>query len=250
MEKFLFLDLDDTVFQTLRKCGDIADLQVAAYLRDGVPGSFCTPKQIRLLEFFRREMHVIPTTARNLDAFHRLNLAFGKRAILNHGGIILAENGKPDTAWQERMTHLTRSMTEALYELKARIGEFSERCCLPISIRIVSDLGMDFYVLIKHPEAQVDPLRWLLSDCIQPWITDLENNFYCHFNGNNLAILPTFLSKTHAVGYLREQLVSEFGEVLTFGMGDSDSDAGFMRLCDYAIIPRHCQLFFNTLAKI
>jgi len=61
---------------------------------------------------------------------------------------------------------------------------------------------------------------------------------YWHLNGNNLAILPKVINKESAVGYLLARYREQHAELLTFGAGDSKTDAAFMALCDYAIIPK------------
>jgi len=50
------------------------------------------------------------------------------------------------------------------------------------------------------------------------------------------------LDKRHAVEHLTERLRREHGEIVTFGMGDSLSDLGFMSTCDYALVPKASQI--------
>ena len=76
MKKFLFVDLDDTLFQTPGKCADEVDLHPAAYLKDGSVCSFTTPRQRAFFALMDREMTLIPATARNRDALSRVDLAF------------------------------------------------------------------------------------------------------------------------------------------------------------------------------
>ncbi len=65
---------------------------------------------------------------------------------------------------------------------------------------------------------------------------------YWHINGNNLAALPKIIAKEHAVAYLLAKHHQEHGEVLSFGAGDSNTDAPFLALCDYAVVPKNKQL--------
>jgi predicted mannosyl-3-phosphoglycerate phosphatase (HAD superfamily) len=85
---------------------------------------------------------------------------------------------------------------------------------------------------------------------VQPWIAEGGREYFIHRNGNNLAILPNALDKSHAVAYVSEKLRQEHGEILTFGMGDSRSDARFMAACDYAIVPGRSQLAGLTLGLL
>src|SRR4051794_419713 len=99
MRTYVFLDLDDTILQTRLKCPPGEPLHPAAYRRDGSPLSFMTGRQQALLGLLTRGASVIPTTARNLDAFRRVGLAFPHLAILDFGGVVLLPDGTPDPAW-------------------------------------------------------------------------------------------------------------------------------------------------------
>ena len=85
---------------------------------------------------------------------------------------------------------------------------------------------------------------------VAPWIAAGQREYFIHRNGNNLAILPNALNKSHAVAYVTEKLRAEHGDILTFGIGDSKSDARFMAACDYAIVPRRTQLAGLTLETL
>jgi phosphoserine phosphatase len=61
-------------------------------------------------------------------------------------------------------------------------------------------------------------------------------------NGNNLALIPHGISKTLAAAEMIRRHYAQVGRVPTLGMGDSISDLGFMRLCDFAAFPPHSQL--------
>jgi predicted mannosyl-3-phosphoglycerate phosphatase (HAD superfamily) len=53
--------------------------------------------------------------------------------------------------------------------------------------------------------------------------------------------VPRFLGKEQAVRHVLGRHVGP-GPVLTLGVGDSHSDAPFLSLCDFALLPRGCQL--------
>ena len=80
--------------------------------------------------------------------------------------------------------------------------------------------------------------------------SEAGQDFYLHRNSNNLAVLPKTLNKARAVHHLRQQLQAEHGEIMTLGMGDSQSDARFMAACDYAIVPSGTQLAALTVAAL
>ena len=61
-------------------------------------------------------------------------------------------------------------------------------------------------------------------------------------NGNNLAVLPAWLDKAHAVAHLQQHYRAQYGAILSIGMGDSTSDLPFMRHCDYLLTPAESQI--------
>src|SRR5262245_14155520 len=88
MRVVVFLDLDDTLFQTLPKCPEGGGFAPATHDSSGRPASFMTPRQESLLHLLRGAT-IIPTTARNLAAFRNVLVPFDSFAILDFGGVIL-----------------------------------------------------------------------------------------------------------------------------------------------------------------
>ena len=242
MKKFLFADLDDTLFQTLEKCATRDALEPAAYYSDGRICSYTTPAQRAFFAFVSEGMTVIPTTARSLDAFKRVELGFSSYAILNFGGIVLQPGGDIDRDWQGRMHALMTAALPGLERLAARIGAWCDQTGYQGRARLVEDAGTPFFIVVKDPDKVALNLERVEREVVLPWIADGNEGYCVHRNGNNLAVLPTTLDKAEAVAWVRERLRREHGEIVSFGMGDSRSDARFMADCDYAIIPRRTQL--------
>ena len=63
-------------------------------------------------------------------------------------------------------------------------------------------------------------------------------------------VVAVAVDKAHAVAHITARLKAEHGEIVTFGMGDSRSDARFMADCDYAIVPRRTQLAKLTVEAL
>ena len=252
MKKFLFVDLDDTLFQTPKKCRstDTLELHPAAYLKDGAPCSFTTPRQRAFLEFARREMTLIPATARNHDAFKRVDLPFASYAVLDYGGIILQPGGALDADWLAVMRADMDAALPGLREAMRVIDQFQAKCARSARARLIEDFATPFYVVIKDPEARAERLAEIEHAVLADWLATDGAAYFLHRNGNNLAVLPRTLNKARAVDYLRAQLTAEHGEILSFGMGDSGSDARFMAACDYAIVPNGTQLAALTVAAL
>lgn len=237
MQIIAFLDLDDTLFQTLPKCHVQDGLRPAAFARDGSALSFMTPRQHRLFETLNSIATVIPVTARNLDAFQRVDLPFSSFAILDFGGVILHPDRTPDPEWLAQVRPLAAEAEPGLTNLLERCQGFIERRRLGVRARLIRDLEMPLYVVMKHPEGDTAALDAIRQDFLA---AQNLRDYFIHHNDNNLSIVPDFLGKQHAVRHLLEHQIGD--DVLTLGIGDSSTDIPFMRLCDYALSPRGSQL--------
>lgn len=250
MKKFLFVDLDDTLFQTPGKCSIEEDLHPVAYLKDNSACSFSTLRQRAFFDLMHRETTLIPATARNRDALSRVDLPFSSYSIIDYGGVILEPDGKLDSIWIETMRIDMALAFDTLKETIEKIDAYSSRVGLKGRARLIEDYATPFYIVVKDPDKNVGNLEIIEREVLLPWISSLGQDFYIHRNGNNLAILPKMLNKARAVNYLHQKFKKEYGEIMTFGMGDSRSDARFMAACDYAIIPSGTQLAALTVAAL
>jgi hydroxymethylpyrimidine pyrophosphatase-like HAD family hydrolase len=249
VKKFLFVDLDDTLFQTPGKCPSETDLRPVAYLQDGSACSFSTPRQRAFFELMAREMTLIPTTARNHDALSRVDLTFSSHAIIDYGGVVLTPDRTPDGEWLALMRADMALALDGLKEAMEVIDRYSTKAGFKGKARLVEDYGTPFYIVVKDPDKQAERLAQIEREVLLDWVASgVGQNFYLHRNSNNLAVLPKTLNKARAVQYLRQQLQVEHGEIMTLGMGDSQCDARFMAACDYAIVPRGTQLAALTVA--
>jgi hypothetical protein len=249
-QKFLFADLDDTLFQSLEKCGGRDGLLPAAFLKDGSPISYTTEGQRAFIAFAQDGMTMIPTTARNLDAYQRVDLPFASWAVLDYGGIVLQPDGAVDQEWLEHMRGAMQAALPGLQELAALIDAWAENTGFKGRSRIIEDFGTPFYLVIKDPEKVSSRLEPIETEVVAPWIANGARDYFIHRNGNNLAVLPNALNKAHAVAHVTARLRALHGDILTFGMGDSRSDARFMAACDYAIVPRRTQLAGLALERL
>jgi hypothetical protein len=242
LKKILFVDLDDTLFQTKRKCHEDEELVPMAYLADGSPISYARRSQLSILDMFQREMIVIPTTARNLDAYGRVRMNFISGAILNYGGVILGEDGAPDPFWQERVRGLSVVSLSGLNAYRDFFERESHVHGCPLKVRIISDLGVPFYLVAKSPSGSEEDVGRMANLCRRSFQSANKTEFRVHDNGNNLSVLPEWLDKRFAVRYLIEKFRAQHGEILTLGMGDSLSDIGFLGECHYSVVPATSQI--------
>ena len=92
--RFLFADLDDTLFQSLENARDQrCAASLPPFSRTAARSPTPPPRQRAFLAFAQDGMTMIPTTARNLDAFRRVRLPFTSYAVLNYGGVVLQPDG-------------------------------------------------------------------------------------------------------------------------------------------------------------
>jgi hypothetical protein len=235
----VFTDLDDTLFQSGRKCGS-GKLYPVTSTREGRAGSFCTAGQRALLDLLLENAVVIPVTARDSDAFKRVRLPFPHGAVVSCGGVILRPDGEVDAAWRRRMAGLCAGAAFPPAFLLKTAEELIAGKSLACKARIISDDGLDFYVVVKNDNSHVEQLTELKEALDVPLrATDVR----IHLNDNNLALLPAFLGKADAVSYFMKTYIAPvLDEPLLIGAGDSFSDLDFLRQCDYMLLPTACRL--------
>jgi len=181
---------------------------------------------------------VIPTTARSLDAYRRVDLPFDQLAILDFGGVVLLPDGTLDPTWDAEIRPRVLNMAGALRDLHRDLERFILQRELGVSARVIADFDMPLYVVVKHPRGDCAKLRLIRDEFLLPLNLD---SFFIHMNDNNLSLVPAFLGKEHAVKHVIEKHLSS-EPILTIGMGDSLTDAPFLSLCDFSMTPRDCQL--------
>lgn len=243
MRILTFLDLDDTIFQTQRKCPPDAVLEVGALSKTGEPLSFMTPAQKTLLEWLLSTTTVIPTTGRDAAALSRVQLPSGCRfahgAIVNHGGTILQADGTPDEGWLAHVGEVLAQTQEVLRGVVKELEDLNNHESLGLRVRLIGDFGQEVYLVIKHPQADLEAVEKAHRLCKD--MLENEPELRVIANGNNVAVLPRAISKANAVTYVKERFERR-EEVMTLGLGDSLSDLGYMLGCDYAVLPSRSQI--------
>ena len=235
MRRVVFVDLDDTLFQTQRK-NPQAD-RLAAVDRDGKPLSFRCGRQEAFLDWLAKDALVVPVTGRSVDAFLRVTLPLGKRAICSFGGVILDADGQPEPEWHGRMAEAAGGTEDAMDGLLGSVADAAAGHRVDVRHRIIRDAGLPLYISVKHNAGDGGETA-RLATVVSPAVPE---GWTIHVNGNNMALLPPFLGKAAAVAFFMERFVGE-GPVLTVGVGDSLTDVGFMELCDYAVAPTKSQI--------
>lgn len=89
MRVFVLSDLDDTLFNSVRKRAPAADAEPAAKLKNGEVISTTNARQRAFIQWLRRDAQLIPVTARSVEAFQRVLLPMPGPAIVSFGGVLL-----------------------------------------------------------------------------------------------------------------------------------------------------------------
>lgn len=235
MRRVVFVDLDDTLFQTQRK-NPHAD-RLAAVDRDGKPLSFRCGRQEAFLDWLAKDALVVPVTGRSVDAFRRVTIPFHGHAVCSFGGVILDSDGNPDPEWLGLMAEAAAGTAGTMDILLGTVADAAAGHRVDVRHRIIRDAGLPLYISVKHNAGDgVETAR--LAAAVSPAVPE---GWTLHLNGNNMALLPPFLGKAAAVSFLLERFVGG-GPVLTIGVGDSLTDVGFMSLCDFAVAPAKSQI--------
>lgn len=245
MRAIALVDLDDTLFQTLRKCPPdvpVERLVPLGFARDGAPLSYATPRQINLLQWLGQSAWLVPVTARSRDALMRARIPF-TAAICAHGGMIIGEDGAPDPEWRRHAEARSAALQPALEKLRDALAAAAEARGAALRVRVLAEEGLGLYVLAKHEETDEAALHATVDAVLDA----LPAGWTVHRNGNNVALMPPWLGKQHAVAFLLPRLRERHPDAPVIGIGDSLTDAPYMALCDYAMIPRGSQLAAATL---
>lgn len=232
----IFVDLDDTLFQTHRKSTPTPLHKLATTDKDGQPLSYMLPKQQIFVNWLLASAEVIPVTARSVEALSRVQIPFEYGAVCSHGGTIIGADHQVDQEWLALQTQAMTEINQLLDDLPTALLDYAK----PFgSIRTwtVEENGGKIYTVAK----QNDPEPLFLSKIVAHLPAEVLEHCYVHINSNNLAIIPKFVSKQKAVEFFINKYDPK-RERAILGWGDSLSDAGFLACCDWFGMPKNSQL--------
>nr|WP_317198570.1 HAD hydrolase family protein [uncultured Psychrobacter sp.] len=261
VKPYALMDLDDTLFQTQRKIdawdlptAESESLVCATVNKQGEPLSFMSQRQASFFNWLLASTELIVVTARDRDEIKRVKLPFDSWQVLTHGAIVLTNDGKLLSAWQQHMYQQLSPLQDKLHQLSQLFATHSknENSHLVFTPHIdsfstgSSNKGLTIYLAIKHAKKDHQALIELAKK-LPTLIRDFERHFYVHVNANNLAILPHAVHKRHAVQFLLDQHLDV--KRPSFGFGDSLADLPFLQLLDWYGMPNHGQMHDHTSRK-
>ncbi|WP_122501610.1 trehalose phosphatase [Pseudomonas viridiflava] len=235
----IFVDLDDTLFQTARKTPVDIEKHVATLDISGNANGYMTNVQKSFAHWLLAHSDVVPVTARSVEAYSRVKLPFTAGAICSHGGVMLDVMGRVDKDWHEQMKQTLAAYQTRLHELSAATLAIGQDMGVSLRGWVVEEARLFHYVVTKHNENDDSILTRVLAEVQARGLLD---DMHVHGNGNNLAFLPNGLAKRYAVQewLLRDKAVN--GERPVLGFGDSITDLGFMDECHWWATPARSQL--------
>lgn len=233
-QALLFLDLDDTIFQTKRKRPD--GIVPGTETENPENVSYLTPAQKTFFNILSQEesLKIIPVTARDFDQYQRTFISDHPEvdiAAINFAGQIL-QNDQPDPDWQSHIQKQYNKMDFPIEEAFQTLDEDIDSDKLRL---ITID---DYYLGIKSIQRDQDYYEKAFQEIREKFKEQFEEEYFVHQNANNLSFIPKFINKEEAVTYLTDK----FEPKLTIGMGDSISDLSFMQACDFSIFPNPSQI--------
>ncbi|WP_029031356.1 hypothetical protein [Salinarimonas rosea] len=237
----VFVDLDDTLFQTRAKCPPDAPedaLTLAARATNGAH-SLMTRRQKAFVDWLIATGETIPVTARSREAYSRVAIPFASFAIVSNGAVILDAAGVPDTGWAEVMARDLGAHEETLAALLAQGRAAAETAGIDARSWIVAEETVSTYAVFKQNDGDGTRLPEI-ADALATTF-DLAG-WTVHHNGNNLGLLPPALSKRRAVAHLLERLRADAPDRPSLGFGDSLTDLPFLAACDFWGVPARSQL--------
>jgi len=235
----LFIDLDDTLFQTKRK-NPHGIIPVSHNAKTG-RSSYMTRAQELFFELFSNEekVKIIPTTARDLQQYNNCFLSRSPRidtAILYFSGIIL-EKGVEEKQWQQHIQAAYSQLDMPISQLFTQAEKIVDN-----NPQFTVDNVDDYYLIVR---AQIDCPKNTKENLFSQLNVLKTPDYFIHQNNRLFLFAPNFLDKRYAVQYLIEKHQPE----LTLGVGDSMTDLPFMQQCDFRIFPKNAQIeeLFNVM---
>ncbi|MBX8517795.1 trehalose phosphatase [Pseudomonas cichorii] len=235
----IFVDLDDTLFQTARKTAPGIERHVATVDLTGNANGYMTNVQKSFVNWLLAHSDVVPVTARSVEAYSRVKLPFSAGAICSHGGVMLDAAGRLDSDWNAQMKQTLAAYQGRLHELSAATLAIGQEMGVSLRGWVVEEAKLFHYVVTKHNESDDSILTRVLAEVQARGLLD---DMHVHGNGNNLAFLPNGLAKRYAVQEWLRRDRAVNGERPVLGFGDSITDLGFMDECHWWATPARSQL--------
>ncbi|MCW3795291.1 hydrolase [Paenibacillus sp. LS1] len=227
-------DLDQTLIYSRRSMGvseDASGLVPAEWIR-GELSAFMSAEALHKLKTLPEDIIFIPVTTRTVEQYQRIRIfqqdVIPAYAITSNGGNILID-GKVDLAWNDYVRSQLQEYSAAAVEVRQLFGDVLNSDWVA-GERLCDEL---FYAFVIHrdrmPIEQVTEKIHALGAL--GWEASIQ--------GRKLYLVPSGVNKSAAVEHVRHQI----GDVPVIASGDSLLDRCLLDFADYAIAPRHGELY-------
>jgi hypothetical protein len=229
-------DLDQTLiyspkaFRMLPNTPEPAIRLVEMY--DGRGISFMVDSAIHQLAQWAFQRFFVPVTTRTIDQYQRISLFHEKiipdYSVVSNGGNVIVK-GIVDQDWQKKIKANISQRCLCDQDVVRQFGEISHiSWCGPLKI---AD-SCFHYCIVERDKIPLHDLRsFTLWAKAQNWCISLQ--------GRKLYMVPQVVNKWDAVRYIRDLLDVK----VVIAAGDSLLDLCMLEQADYAIAPRHGEIW-------
>ncbi|GGN98950.1 HAD family hydrolase [Saccharibacillus kuerlensis] len=230
-------DLDRTLIYSKKAIGEAFEASelIPVELYQGEHISFMSPETARLLAELSKTALFVPVTTRTIEQYERIfyirETFKPQYAVTSNGGNVLV-NGVPDPDWQLHVNRALESSEEA-----GKVIEAFDRISSPDWVKSYRHSDSLFYSIIldreKMPLDQVEDFRKELAG--MKWNVSVQ--------GRKMYLVPDGVSKGAGLLYVKEQV----GASRIAASGDSLLDESLLQAADYAIVPRHGEIYASYM---
>ena len=229
-------DLDQTLIYSARSFRLLPDHKLPAMsvveTYDGKDISYMTDHGIKHLLQLASQASFVPVTTRTIEQYRRISLfrdvilpAYG---VVSNGGNVLV-NGVIDQEWNQKVKSNVSQMCLCTQDILSQFSEISHASWAG-SLKLADDCF--HYCIVERENIPTEELAsfslWAKS---QNWKISLQ--------GRKLYLVPAVVNKWDAVLYIRNLLE----EKTVIAAGDSLLDLCMLEQADYAIAPRHGEVW-------
>ncbi|KZE72253.1 hydrolase [Paenibacillus jamilae] len=231
-------DLDQTLIYSKRSLGvplESPGLLPAEQI-DGVTSAFISAQALQLLKTLPADVMFMPVTTRTMEQYKRITVfqteLIPAYAVTSNGGNIIV-GGEVDREWNRRIHEQVRRDGAHAEEARQVFGQVLHEDWV-VSERFCDEL---FYAFV------IDRDRMPLEQVLDKARVMQEMGWEVSIQGRKVYLVPAAVNKQAAVEHIRK--LTNGGAVVA--SGDSLLDRCLLDYADYAIAPRHGELYREQL---
>jgi len=231
-------DLDQTLIYSSKAFRMLPNVSAPAVslveIYDGRGISFMADNAIRQLEQWAFKNFFVPVTTRTIEQYQRISLFREKivptYGVVSNGGNVMV-NGVVDQGWQKKIRAKISQLCLCEQDVLRQFSEISHPSwSAPLKM---ADSCFHYCIVERDKIPTSELINFTLWAKAQNWNISLQ--------GRKLYIVPQVVNKWDAVAYVRDLLRAK----VIIAAGDSLLDLCMLEQADYAIAPRHGEIWDN-----